>query len=42
MTEEVLSTGVAYYEGYSGGGGVGVEHEGGYIGLWESVQEGCQ
>ena len=25
-------------EGYSGGGGVGVEHEGGCDGLWECVQ----
>ena len=29
-------------EGYSEGGGVGVEHEGGYVGLRESVQEECQ
>lgn len=29
-------------EGYSGGGGVGVEHEGSCVGLRESVQEGCQ
>ena len=29
-------------EGSSGGGGVGVEHEGGYVGLRERVQEGCQ
>lgn len=27
-----------YKEGYSGGGGVGVEHEGGCDGLWECVQ----
>ena len=29
-------------KGYSGGGGAGVEHEGGCVGLRESVQEGCQ
>ena len=36
VTDEYART--THMEGYSGGGGVGVEHEGGCDGLWECVQ----